>query len=455
MASRPLLLLPLMLLLGCPRATCPQTAEPAPQVLQDDPGRVVAEPDDAIAFLYDQAEFRTFELLLADQDLATLDADPAAERYVPATLVFGGTEYPVAVRYKGQYGAWVGCTDAADEDPLAVGGARTCAKLNLKVSFNEDDPDGRFFGVKKLLFHAMNADDSLMRERLGYQLFRQMGVPAPRAVHVRLLINGELAGLFLNVEYIDGRFTRSRFEDGEGNLFKEIWPTASPLQYELSREWLLEALRTNEDESPSMDRMLRYSEAVGAKDGDERAAAIASWMSVDNTSRFIAVDRTIRADDGPFHFYCSGERCANHNVYLYEEQDADRVWLIPWDLDHAFVVVRDETWLTSDTYVKVMDAVADAHRQMPPSCDPLIGGLGCWFHGSYEAAVDELLEGPFSTGEVEGTLAAWEGQIADVVQEASDTDADQLTPELWQAGLEELRARVEIVREQANGARGR
>ena len=50
--------------------------------------------------------------------------------------------------------------------------------------------------MKKLMFRAMNNDASLMRERLGCWLFRQMGVPAPRAVRARLLINGKYQGMF-------------------------------------------------------------------------------------------------------------------------------------------------------------------------------------------------------------------------------------------------------------------
>ncbi len=459
-------ILPVGLGLGCSRATCPELTGPVPDQVADAEGRVVAEPGDDVAFVYDPTELREFELLLEDEDLATLDADPMAEEYVPGTLVFDGVEYgPVGVRYKGSYGAWVGCTEESTEDnPLGMGGAKTCPKLNLKVSFNEYDDDGRFFGVKKLLFHAMNHDPSLMRERMAYGLFREMGVPSPRAVHVRLAVNGEYQGVFLNVEYIDGRFTRSRFEDGEGNLYKEVWPTSSNLQPEVTEARLLEHLRTNEDEDPSVAKMLEFGAAAQHDDGDTRAAALAAWLSIGNTMRYIAVDRTIRADDGPFHWYCDGGVCDNHNFYFYEEADADRVWLIPWDLDNAFVVIREQG-LNADTFVTVVDewddhtvycraragALSPQMTQMPPSCDPLINGLGCHYHGAYDDALDELLAGPFSESAVEEKLADWEVQIEDAVAEASAADGDQLTPDDWQAGITELRERTEILRDQATG----
>ena len=45
-------------------------------------------------------------------------------------------------------------------------------------------------------FHAMNSDPSMLVERLSYWLYNQIGVPTVRTVPVRLLINGELSGLY-------------------------------------------------------------------------------------------------------------------------------------------------------------------------------------------------------------------------------------------------------------------
>ena len=52
----------------------------------------------------------------------------------------------------------------------------------------------------------------------------------------------------------------------------------------------------------------------------------------------LAVDRTIRHDDGPFHWYCDDgtvARCGNHN-FFYEDPTAGSITMIPWDLDSAF-----------------------------------------------------------------------------------------------------------------------
>jgi 1-acyl-sn-glycerol-3-phosphate acyltransferase len=61
---------------------------------------------------------------------------------VPATLSFEGKEYPqVAVRYKGFYDGLVSCF---------IEGTRICKKLSVRLSFNEYDEHGRFYGLKRL-----------------------------------------------------------------------------------------------------------------------------------------------------------------------------------------------------------------------------------------------------------------------------------------------------------------
>jgi CotH protein len=443
---------------------CADLSQPLPDIVPDGPGRVRSEPNDEAAFIYDQGQFRTFEIQLKPEYLHAINAHPAAEQYVPGLLFFEGRKYLVGIRYKGNIGAWIGCTaNSSPKNPFNKGGAKTCPKLNMKISFNKYDPKGRFYGVKKLLFHAMNGDSSLMRERMGYWLYRQMGVPAPRAVHVRLIVNGRYEGVFINVEYIDDRFARSHFLDGEGNLYKETWPISTEDQATpISSSRLLEGLRTNENENPSVKKMVDFSNAVASKNGDARARAIQDWMSVDNTMRFIAADRTIAFDDGLFHFYCGEEGCINHNFYFYEEENANRVWLIPWDLDNAFVV-EPKTGRSVDGFLKIVDewndhkalcerrpgAASGVPGQIPPSCDPLVNGFSCYFEDVYSNALAELINGPFSAKVLDKNMEDWRAQISEAVVEAHAKNPRQLSPQKWQRSLTRFSKRLDILRDQA------
>lgn len=388
------------------------------------PGEVIPEPNDTAQYLFDPTRVHTFELEVAPADLARTDQDPKSEVYVPARLSFEGRSYDVGYRYKGSVGAFrPPCTAEFDGGPKA-------GKCSIKLSLNWQDPEGELFGLKKLLFHAMNKDESQLRERLGYSLFRTMGAPAPRAVHAVLKVNGQ-ASLFALVEEVDGRFTRSRFsEGGEGNLYKEIWPIHDdPDAYRA-------ALETNEDQSPSVDRMVAFHSAIQA--GPEH---MADWLDQDVTVSYMAVDRLILNDDGAFHFYCieggmgnNPGLPGNHNYYWYEAEHTDRMWLIPWDLDQSLRDVNypphiPDDWRMQPTAAQCgmcgsSGAGGFALNGPAPGCDPVIRGFQAW-QQLYEAKLDELLAGPFSKAVVDAQLDTWMKQIQDagfVVNEAAVQD---------------------------------
>lgn len=396
-----------------------------------DPGTVITEPNDEAAPVFAQDALHTYELTIAPDDLAAIDAAPADEVYVPARFSFDGEQLDVGVRYKGSVGAFgPPCTDGG---VLSTDGAKA-GKCSVKVSFHWAVSGQRFRGLKKLNFHSLNSDESLMRDRLGYSLFREFGLPAPRSVHARLIVNGELEGLFAVVEQVDGRFTRSRFtEGGLGNLYKEIWP------YHADEAAYLAALETNEDEDPSVDKMLRFTEDIG-----RGVEGMEAWLDVEQTIKYVAADRIIINDDGIFHWWCpqGGQgnnpgTFGNHNYYWYEAENAARFWLIAWDFDHSFT---DNALLRVDPEWRQSGSCSCLLRlQSPASCDPMIALWGTHWSDRYENAVDEFLAGPFAANDIEAKLSAWEAQIAPAVAEAEGINAS-VSVDDWQGALDTLRA---------------
>jgi len=428
-----------------------------------DPGVAIPNPQDEAAFVWDDSQLQTYELQIAQQDLDFLDSAPADEIYVPGTLIYGQESYPVGVRYKGSVGGYVGCVSGGGGlNPASTSGRKTCPKLSMKVSFNWTNngtlPDGgRFHGLKKLQFHSMNSDASMMRDRLGYALFREMGIASPRAVHARLIINGQYEGLFINVEQIDSRFTRAHFTDGgDGNLYKEVWPKwTNPGDYMLG-------LRTNEtDPGLSFDKVVRFAQGIGATTGQQQALDVArQWMDMNYVYKFIAVDRAIVHDDGMFHWYCQGGLislstgnnpgpCSNHNYYVYESQTADYLWLVPWDLDLSFggesqITPITEAWNDTNVSCSTSGGGASITPQMAPGCDKLTAGWA-FDNAAYQAAIRELLAGPFAQGNVDGKLDAWSAQISNAVgEQAQNLGGGQDIPSVnnWQSAVSSLRQYV-------------
>jgi len=403
--------------------------------------------------LFDQNVVHTFEIDLPEAALAELDADPAAEEYVEGSLTFDGERLDaIGVRYKGSIGAFLGCTGGPD--PFQPSGPKTCTKQSLKLKINWDGADTEFFGQRRIQLHSMNLDDSLMRDRLSYLLFAEAGVAAPRATHARVVINGEFVGLFALIEQIDGRFVRDRFDDGSGNLYKEEWPFGDD-GLVLPSDQLIAGLRTNEDEDPTSELIESFAREIldsGAATDEEAARAVLSeWTDLEAFVAYAVVDRAIRHDDGPFHWYCTRGPCRPHNYYLNEEPASRRVHIIPWDLDNAM-----QNWTPDDLnpVTGIPDAFGETQNDCEPfafgpfriaqrsaGCDPLVAAWAL-LDDEFERIDEEFRNGPFSIDAVTVHVEAWRGQIAPVVAEAAAMHDDAIGVARWNAAVDQLLADI-------------
>ena len=405
-------------------------------------------------YIFDQKELRTYDLILPKPSLAEIDSDPAAEKYVEGMLVFEqDTISPVGIRYKGSVGAFVGCTSGPDFSNPS--GYKTCTKLSMKVKINWKGRDEKFFNLKKLQFHSQNLDDSKLHERLGYWLFREMGVIAPRSVHARLNINGEFLGLYALTEQIDSQFVEYNFQDKTGNLYKEVWPIdfKGNLQTDQSLE---KSLKTNEDEKFSFDIIKSFGEQIlESKDEIDLKDVIISRMDVEKIMALIIVDRLIRNDDGPFHWYCDeNEFCSNHNYYWYEDPSSKKLYLIPWDLDNAFENIIFST--------NPVTPIADNFGETTNNCEPF--EFGPWNIKQWSASCDKLtkgwsyfsnellntkinfLNGPFEENLISNLINEWIDQIDSSIIEESDIHSDAISYEKWSGSLDYLISQLSFVR---------
>jgi spore coat protein H len=392
---------------------------------------------DPAAELFDEDVVRTYRVTVAAADWDWLNDNAILEEYVPASLELDGEVFAAAaIRYKGNYGSLYRCFDAA--------GNRTgsCDKLSLKLSFNEYDAGGKFRGLKKLNLHAMDADPSKMHDAIGYTLFRDHGVPAPRTAYANLEVNGEPLGLFVVVENVDGRFTRSRFPDGgEGNLYKEVWPvTRDPAVY-------LAGLVTNEDEGPSVDRMVRFAGALEAAGDAGFVTTLEAWTDVDQLVDYFAVARLIDHWDDVVAWYCFGGSCFNHNFYWYESTAEDKVWLIAWDLDHSF---EEPSPIRTFFGMPDWDEVDASCDPIPlfggvsgraPACDPILRRVVTQLWDRYAAASQALIDGDFAPAALGARIDRLEALLADHV--AADPVLDAAA---WRSGVTALRRAVDAKR---------
>lgn len=185
----------LFLLLACGRALT-EHEPPADAAVQ--PPSLAGDSDP----FYADGSVLELGLELSEASLTALANDP--REWAEGALVYEGKRYgPVGVRIKGE-------SSYRDIDQ----------KPSFKVKFNQYDPDGRFLGMRRLVFNNMVSDPSMLRERLAYAFFRDRGAPAPRCNHVTLTVNGEPYGLYANVENTDEELIGRWFANREGSMWE-------------------------------------------------------------------------------------------------------------------------------------------------------------------------------------------------------------------------------------------
>ncbi len=292
----------------------------------------------------------------------------------------------------------------------------------------------------------------MMHERLGYAMFRDFDVPAPRSTHARVTMNGELLGLFALTEQIDEAFLAHVFDDASGNLFKEAWPVSG--DEPRGADYFDRRLRTNEDDPLPFDSIEDLGSALTRSSDGTVLGKIDPFLDVDGWFRYLVVDRAIGHDDGPLRFDCPGTLCANKNFYLYQEPPTGEISIVAWDLDVAFATLTDDPTRREQLVLEIADVWNEAGNgcepfahgpadlvQRSPACDPLIAAFA-EDPERYEDLRGDFLAGPYSAASVDALLDRWSTQIEPFVVEAAALDADAISVEDWHAEVEALRSDI-------------
>jgi len=204
-------------------------------------------------------------------------------------------------------------------------------KLPFRLDFEEFDDlypeikDQRFYGFKELSLSSGFSDDSLIREKVTADIFRDAGVPAPRTAFYRLYIDyGEGAkyfGLYTMVEIPDKPMLKAQFGKSGGNLYKPETSFASYSEASFDKE-------SNKDKGDFSDVSALFnaiqadrSNAVSWRSGLE------STLNVDGFLKWLAVNTVIQNWD------TYGQMA--HNYYLYNNPEDNLLNWIPWDNNMA------------------------------------------------------------------------------------------------------------------------
>jgi spore coat protein CotH len=342
-----------------------------------------AEPETAGDLIFTLDRVATVSLELAPADWADITANPKAEAWKPGTLVYDGRRLAqVQIRVKG---------NSSLNQAVGTRSHRYPFKVDLDDTVNQD-----LDGETKLVFNNGFKDPTFLREVLGYELMRALGVPAPRVAFVDLTVAGEHLGLYTMVENVDKRFLRHHFPDDEGDLYKPE-PPAGSLDYrgDSPANYANMELESNETTS---DGSTFVALVKALEDGRPEDA-----LDVDMALRYLAVNALLVSLDS---YLGTG-----HNYYLYELDG--RFTVIPWDMNEAF-----GTFTCGCNRASLIDFKIDGPTCGARSAKPLIDVLlsnPTWLE-AYHAYLATLLAGPFTAAALEPRITALAALIRPYVE---------------------------------------
>lgn len=219
--------------------------------------------------------------------------------YFEGNLTIDGTDVGrVAIRKKG----FVGSMDRL--------------RPSLKIQIDEFDKKKSFAGIDTITLNNNKQDPSCLNQLLGFQLFRQAGLPAARCNLAVVTVNGESLGVYTNVESPDKRFARRNFGNDDGALYEGT------------------IADFNEDS------LIRFERKFGKKKTDKQLAKVVEALNADDASLIDQLGKVIDLDQ--FYRYWAMESLLGHwdgyvsnrnNYFVYFNPATERIVFIPWGLD--------------------------------------------------------------------------------------------------------------------------
>ncbi len=256
---------------------------------------VTLDADDWEDLRYQARDF--LDMLSGDECLSEPFESPFT--WFPATVTIDGTTIEeVAVRKKGLLGS---------VEP---------GRPSLKLDFDRYVDGQLFEDVERLTLNNSRQDGSRIKTCLGYQLYADAGLPAPRCSYAHVVVNGEDLGVYVNVEPVKKALLRRAFGNDSGNL------------YEGTLSDFLVGWNTSFDDKTDVSDYADIEAATAAleTEGEGFEAAVAEHFDLDEFYRAWAMEALI----GHWDSY-TGNR---NNFYVYADpDDGGRFSFIPWGID--------------------------------------------------------------------------------------------------------------------------
>ncbi|MCK4315542.1 MAG: CotH kinase family protein, partial [Anaerolineae bacterium] len=271
-----------------------------------------------------------YRLILTQENWTELTTrDLFSNVLLDATFIYEGEVfYNVGVRYRGE-------------------GSRPSWPRPYRIKFRDEH---EFEDRERINL----VSDNLGREALAHDLFQRVGLPSSDTRFVRLYINENREGDYLDIEQVDNDFLEAHFPtDDNGNLYRGF--DGADLSYrgpdpDSYRPYYLK--KNNEDADDYSDVIALTDALDNSPDETFRAEAemvadMRQWL------RWFAVQAVLDNHEGALW---AGQ---GDDYFLYHRPSDDRFTLISWDHDTLFLFpdhsIWEPNWLAGEIVVRILN----------------------------------------------------------------------------------------------------
>jgi spore coat protein CotH len=353
------------------------------------------------------------QIEIGSDEQASLDANPWLAEDVIGTFIDGnGTRYEgIELNYRGAY---------ALQNLIDLGSPRR----NWKVKVTEEF---KYLGHREWNFNS----EYHVREKLALDLMAFAGTAVPSATFVRLLVNGEQHGLYLQFEDPDNKsWLKDHFGSAAGDLFKAAYdlpneePYFAPLTYlgENPDDYLLhynKKLNNNGDAAYDYTNLIAFIQGLNETPDEDMFAWFDEHFDVERFLNYLVVANFASNWDGyPYR---------PKNYWLYQSPVTLRWVYLPWDVDHTFET-SPSSLMPMGTEVSIFfefDAHEGPENPGEGTDRPLVRRMMAVpeLRQRYVARYDELLDGILSKDYLSNRIRA----LHDLVRPYTDgSDAELL-----------------------------
>ena len=267
--------------------------------------------------VYDPATLRTIFLTFESADWeAELAAFNDTDVEVPAAFTIDGRTYqgPAGVHFRG----------ASSYFMVPEGRKRS---LNVSLDFVDGKQD--FGGYRTFNLLNANGDPTFLRAVL-YTEIASHYVPTPKMNYMRVVINGESWGIYLNAQQFNKDFTRDFFNSTKGVRWKVPGSPGGRAGLNYIGERVEDYKRLYEiaskDDPRSWADLIKLTRILQETPPDTLEAALAPILDVDGALKFLALDVALVNSDGYW------TRASDYNMY---QDEKGRFHILPHDVNEG------------------------------------------------------------------------------------------------------------------------